>query len=111
MTRDDFIIATALILFAAFVLGWFSCWLIGRLTRPGRAEFARHHQLAADLHAAEQARDQANSEARAREAALHERLAFASSELSQSRAALEEASVEIEELRDYIETHINKPKI
>ena len=57
MTRDDLIIATALILFAAFVLGWFSCWLIGRLTRPGRAEIARHHQLAADLHAAEAARD------------------------------------------------------
>jgi hypothetical protein len=110
MTRDDFIIATALILFAAFVLGWFSCWLIGRLTRPGRAEFARHHQLAADLHSAEAARDQAVLDAKDREAALHERLAFASSELTQSRAALEEAGVEIEELREYIETHIAKPQ-
>lgn len=110
MTRDDFIIATALILFAAFVLGWFFCWLIGRLTRPGRAEFARHHQLTADLHAAELARDQAHADARDREAALHERLAFTSSELAQSRAALEEASVEIEELRDYIDTHLHKPQ-
>lgn len=108
MTRDDFIIATALILFAAFVLGWFSCWLIGRLTRPGRAEFARHHQLAADLHAAEAARDQAVAESKQREAALHERLAFATSELNQSRTALEDATVEIEELRDYIERNIGK---
>ena len=29
MTRDDFIIATAIILFVAFVLGWFACWLVG----------------------------------------------------------------------------------
>lgn len=108
MTRDDFIIATAVILFAAFVLGWFSCWLIGRLTRPGRVEFARHNQLAAELHAAEAARDLAQTEARDREAALHERLAFASSELSQNRAALDEARIEIEELRDYIESHVQK---
>ena len=41
---------------------------------------------------------------------MHERLAVASSELTQSRAALEEAGVEIEELREYIETHIAKPQ-
>ncbi len=110
MTRDDFILGMALILFAAFALGWFSCWLIGRLTRPGHAELARHHQLAADLHAAELARDQANTDAREREAALHERLAFTTSELAQNRSALEEASIEIEELRDYIQSHISKPR-
>ncbi|WBU58890.1 hypothetical protein [Paracoccus albus] len=109
MTREDFIVATALILFASFVLGWFSCWLVGRLTRPGRAEFARHNQLTADLHAAENARDQAITEGKEREAALHERLAFATSELTQSRAALAEASVEIEELRDYIDRNLGKP--
>ena len=38
MTRDNLIIAIALIMFAAFLLGWFSCWLVGRLTRPGNAE-------------------------------------------------------------------------
>lgn len=53
MTRDDLILATALILFAAFALGWICCWIIGRLTRPGRAEFDRHDRLAADLHEAE----------------------------------------------------------
>ncbi|MDO5641012.1 MAG: hypothetical protein Q4G26_01305 [Paracoccus sp. (in: a-proteobacteria)] len=106
MTRDDLIIATALILFAAFVLGWFSGWMITRLTRPGRAEIARHHQLAAEFHSAEAAHIAAMAEAKEREAALHERLAFVGSELAQSRAALEDATTEIEELRDYIDRHI-----
>lgn len=108
MTRDDLILATALVLFAAFALGWICCWIIGRLTRPGRAEFDHHDRLAADLHEAESARDQAIAEAKEREAALHERLAFASSELAQGRVALQEAAEEIEELRDYIDRHIVK---
>ena len=36
------------------------------------------------------------------------RLAFASNELAQGRAALQEAAVEIEELRDYIDRHVVK---
>lgn len=106
MTRDDFIATTALILFAAFVIGWLSCWLIGRLTHPGKAELARYHQLVADLHEAETARDQNTQEASNREASLHERLAFSANELAQSHEALKEASIEIEELRAYIDRHI-----
>lgn len=109
MTRDDLILATALVLFAAFVLGWFCSWLIGRVTRPGHAEISRHDNLAADLHAAEAARDQVAAESKEREATLHERLAFTSSELAQTREALAEAGIEIEELRDYIDRHIAKP--
>ncbi|WBU58286.1 hypothetical protein [Paracoccus sediminicola] len=109
MIRNDFILATALILFAAFVLGWFTSWLIARVTRPGRAEIDGHAKLVAELHEAEQARDQAVAEGKQREAALHERLGFATTELASARNALQDAGEEIEELRAYIERNIARP--
>ena len=33
MNRTEFIIATAIILFVAFMLGWFAYWLLHKLTR------------------------------------------------------------------------------
>ncbi|SDE64210.1 hypothetical protein SAMN05421538_1099 [Paracoccus isoporae] len=110
MTRDDFILATALVLFAAFVLGWLSCWLIGRLTRPGRADLAALPRLTQELHEAERSRDAAIDEAKQREATLHERLAFSGTELANARTALSEAAQEIEELRAYIDQHLRKPR-
>ncbi|WBU54657.1 hypothetical protein [Paracoccus sp. SCSIO 75233] len=108
MTREDLILATALTLFAAFALGWFACWLLGRVTRPGNAEIGAVKRMAADLHAAEDRLNQAIDEGKKREAALHERVAFTSSELSSARAALSDASEEIEELRAYIEEYVRK---
>ena len=37
MNRTEFIVATAIILFAAFMLGWFASWLIHRLSRVTRS--------------------------------------------------------------------------
>ena len=110
MTRDNLIIAIALIMFAAFLLGWFSCWLVGRLTRPGKAELKVLDRLAEDLHAAESALERVTGEGLDREATMHERLAFSAAELATARSALQEASEEIEELRAYIESHIAKPQ-
>ncbi|NHF72168.1 hypothetical protein [Paracoccus xiamenensis] len=109
MTRDNLIIAIALVLFAAFLLGWFASWLVGRVTRPGRAELKVLDRLAQDLHEAETALERVTGEGLQREAAMHERLAFSASELATARSALQEASEEIEELRGYIDTHIAKP--
>ncbi|WBU62831.1 hypothetical protein [Paracoccus aerodenitrificans] len=109
MTRDEFILAAALMLFAAFILGWFGSWLISRVTRPGHPELENHRKLLEDLHEAESARDQAIRDSSRQEATLHERLAFTSSELASSREALNEARQEIEELRAYIERNIASP--
>lgn len=109
MTRDNLIIAIALVLFAAFLLGWFSCWLVGRISRPGNAELKALERLAQDLHDAEAALERVTGEGQEREATMHERLAFSTSELTTARSALQEASEEIEELRAYIETHVTPP--
>ncbi|MFV0293762.1 MAG: hypothetical protein ACK5II_11350 [Paracoccus sp. (in: a-proteobacteria)] len=108
MTRDNFILGTALILFAAFALGWLVCWLTARLTGPTKVEPSSADQLVGELHEAEEARDRAISEGNAREAALHERLAFSTTELTNAHTALQEASEEIEELREYIDRHLSK---
>ena len=92
MDRNQFIIATAVALFAAVLLGWFASWLIHRLTRATRAELAELDRLARQLHAAEQARISAEADRTAAEA----RRDAAVTELAETR-------VEVEELRDYIE--------
>ena len=96
MTRTEFITATALVLFGAFVLGWFACWLIGRLTRPTHADL---HELERKLHDTERERDKAITLLKDRES----RLATVQAELETAMAGLRESRAEIEELRDYIE--------
>ena len=56
MDRHIFILATALALFAAFLLGWFAGWLVQRLTRTSHADLGLLDSLAAQLHDAEEAR-------------------------------------------------------
>ena len=41
MNRNEFIIATAIILFAAFLLGWFASWVVHRLGRSIRCKTGR----------------------------------------------------------------------
>lgn len=99
MNRSEFVAATAIILFAAFVLGWFACWLLGRLTRPGQSEIGELHGLAAALQDAEVRRDAAEARLAEREAAM----AGSEAELRATMEALRDARSEVEELRDYIE--------
>lgn len=40
MNRTEFIIATAVILFAAFCMGWFANWLAHRLSRVRQSDVA-----------------------------------------------------------------------
>ncbi|MBU3030851.1 hypothetical protein [Paracoccus marinaquae] len=103
MNRTEFITVTAIILFAAFVLGWFASWLVHRLFRPTRASMSELDHMAQQLHDAEEARDTAVARLEEREADLASRLAGAEEELQAAMDGLRESRVEVEELRDYIE--------
>ncbi len=103
MDRTQFIIATAIILFAVFLLGWCVSALLGRFSRVSSSEMDEVERLSQQLHDAEQARDRAISELETREAELTEQLSFTSSELRAAMDGLRESRSEIEELREYIE--------
>jgi septal ring factor EnvC (AmiA/AmiB activator) len=108
MNRTEFIIATAIILFAAFMLGWFASWLIHRLSRVTRAEMGELESMAQQLHDAEEARDSAVDQLEEREAELVERLSRTAAELRAARDELRETHAEIEELRGYIKQKLGK---
>ncbi|MFN3527118.1 MAG: hypothetical protein ACK4YU_13590 [Paracoccus sp. (in: a-proteobacteria)] len=103
MNRSEFIAATAVILFSAFLLGWFACWLLHRLTRPGRAEVSELEHIAHSLQEAETARDEALARLTERETAFAGRIAGSEAELRAAMEGLRDARTEVEELRDYIE--------
>ncbi|OWY03613.1 hypothetical protein B6V75_09290 [Thioclava sp. F1Mire-8] len=103
MNRDEFIIATAIILFVAFALGWFASWLIHRLTRVSQADMGELEQMAQALHEAEETRDQALVYVEQREAELANQLSQTEAELRAAMDGLRDARHEAEELRAYLE--------
>ncbi len=103
MNRTEFITVTAIILFAAFMLGWFASWLIHRLTRPTRADMGELDRMAQQLHEAEEQRDEAVARLEEREAELRSKLVGAEAELRAAMDGLRDSRSEIEELREYIE--------
>lgn len=103
MNRTEFIIATAIILFVAFGLGWFACWLMHRFTRVTQADMGELDQMARSLHEAEELRDQAMAYMESREAELESRLSQSEAELRAAMDGLHDARREAEDLRQYIE--------
>ena len=103
MNRTEFIIATAIILFVAFALGWFASWLIHRLTRVSQADMGELEQMAQALHEAEETRDQALVYVEQREAELANQLSQTEAELRAAMDGLRDARHQAEELRAYIE--------
>ncbi|MDF2141009.1 hypothetical protein [Paenirhodobacter sp. CAU 1674] len=103
MNRTEFVIATAIILFLSFCLGWFASWLIHRLTRVTRADMGELEQMAQALHEAEENRDQAITYIEAREAELMNQLSQTEAELRAAMDGLRDARHEAEELRAYID--------
>ncbi|MBC7137453.1 MAG: hypothetical protein H5U17_01700 [Defluviimonas sp.] len=103
MNRTEFIIATAIILFVAFGLGWFTSWLLHRLTRVTQAEMGELDQMARSLHEAEETRDQALAYLEQRERELVSQLNQTEAELRAAMEGLRDARQEAEELRSYIE--------
>ncbi len=103
MNRIEFIVATAIILFVAFCLGWFANWLVHRFTRVSQADVNQLERMSQELHEAEETRDQAITYLQQREAELTNQLAQTEAELSAAMEGLREARHEAEELRSYVE--------
>ena len=103
MNRIEFIVATAIILFIAFALGWFANWLVTRATLVAKAEIGELDRMAQALHEAEETRDQAITYLQQREAEMTNQLSQTEAELRAAMDGLREARREAEELRGYVE--------
>lgn len=103
MNRTEFIIATAIILFAAFALGWFANWLVHRFIRVSSSDVGELDRMAQELHEAEETRDQAITYLQQREAELTNQLNQSEAELRATMDGLREARQEAEQMRAHIE--------
>ncbi|MCH2094645.1 MAG: hypothetical protein MK160_05945 [Rhodobacteraceae bacterium] len=103
MNRTEFIIATAIILFVAFCLGWFAHWLVHRFTRVSQTDVDQLERMSQELHEAEETRDQAITYLQQREAELTNQLTQTEAELAAAMEGLRVSRHEAEELRAYVE--------
>jgi prophage endopeptidase len=103
MNRTEFVIATAIILLAAFAMGWFVHWVLHRFTRVQGGDMAEMDRLAQSLHDAEEMRDQALAYLEEREAELMAHINQTEAELKAAMGGLRDARHEAEEMRAYIE--------
>ena len=103
MNRTEFIITTAIVLFVAFVLGWFANWLVHRFTRVSASDVGELERMAQELHEAEETRDQAITYLQQREAELTNQLSQTEAELNAAMEGLRDARREAEELRAHVE--------
>jgi len=103
MNRTEFIIATAIILFVAFILGWFAHWLIHRFMRVSQSEMGELDKMAQQLHDAEEQRDQAVTYYQQRESEMENQVAQTEAELRAAMDGLRDARHEAEEMRAYID--------
>ena len=103
MSRTEFVIATAIILFIAFCMGWFANWLIHRFTRVAAGDVAELDRMSQELHEAEETRDQAITYLQQREAELTNQLSQTEAELRAAMDGLRDARHEAEELRAWID--------
>ena len=103
MSRTEFIISTAAILFVAFCVGWFANWLVHRFTRVSASDVNELDRMSQELHEAEETRDQAITYLQARESELSNQLAQTEAELRAAMDGLRDARQEAEELRGHVE--------
>ena len=103
MNGPEFIAATAAILFMAFLAGWFTHWLISRITRVTRSDMDDLDKMAQELHKAEEERDQTISYYQQRDAELTNKLSQTEAELEAAMDGLRTSRSEAEDLRAYIE--------
>jgi chromosome segregation ATPase len=103
MNRMELTLATAVVLFVAFALGWFAHWMAQRLTRVAGGDVSEMDHLAQALHEAEETRDQAIVYLESREAELMSQIASCEAELRATMEGLRDARAETEGLRSYIE--------
>ena len=103
MNRTEFIITTAIILFVAFVTGWFAQWLVHRFTRVSQKDVGELERMSQELHEAEETRDQAITYLQQREAELSNQLIQTEAELNAAMEGLRDARLEVEEMRSHME--------
>ena len=103
MSRTEFIIVTAIVLFVCFCLGWSANWLIHRFTRVAAGDVAELDRMSQELHEAEETRDQAITYLQQREAELTNQLSQTEAELRAAMDGLRDARHETEELRAWVE--------
>ncbi len=103
MNRSEFVIVTAAILFVAFAMGWFACWIAGRFARVGQSELGEVDRLASQVHEAEEQRDEAVRYYQSREKELESRAAQGRAELAAAMEGLRQSRAEAEGLRAHIE--------
>lgn len=103
MNRTEFIIAATIILFGAYMLGWFTHWLLHRFTRVAGGDMGEIDRLAQSLHDAEEMRDRALVYMETREAELVNQVQQTEAELRAAMDGLRAARHEGEEMRAYIE--------
>ena len=98
MSRFQFVLATAIILFVAFCMGWFANWLLHRFTRVASDDVAQLDRMS------QETRDQAITYLQQREAELTNQLSQTEAELRAAMDGLRDARHEAEEMRAYIES-------
>lgn len=99
MSSPQFVVATAIMLFFAFCLGWFANWLVHRFSRVAADDVAELDRMSQELHEAEEMRDQAIAYLQEREADLTNQLTQTESELRAAIEGLRDARHEAEEMR------------
>lgn len=102
MDRNELILATTILLFGAFMLGFLSHWIVGRLSRVSKSELGELDRLAAALHDAEDERDRARDAQHQTEHRLSAKLAQTEAELSAAMDGLRAARQDADELRRYL---------
>jgi len=104
MNRMQFVLVTALVLFVAFALGWFTNWLIHRFTRVRQQDLGELDKMAQALHEAEEIRDQAITYVETRERDLTARVTQLEAEVAVAMDGLREARAEAEYYRDQLQS-------
>ena len=102
MNRIEFIIATAIVLFVTFAVGWFAHWLLLRFTRVAKSDISEFERMAQELNDAEEARDSAVSYMQQREADLTSQMTQTEAELKAAMEGLHNARLENEDLLSQI---------
>lgn len=103
MNRMQFVLVTALVLFVAFALGWFTNWLIHRFTRVRQQDLGELDRMAQALHEAEEIRDQAITYVETRERDMSARIQQLEAEVDAAMAGLREARAEAEYYRSQMQ--------
>jgi hypothetical protein len=99
MDRNELTLAVAGALVGAFLLGWVLRWFFGRMNASGPRSVVKTVDLAAQLHAAEEARGRAEWRAAEAEQESARRVAELQAEVEKARAEVSRAEAATEEIR------------